>query len=279
MSQKYIRSNLYGESLFVTLLATPQKELIFVEQHWHKLKCELNLYNLAWDEELDKNKLSIQVENALISQNYHRVRLNYQLLAAAWPMLRSSKSNQEKLVGEWYASALVTPIDFSLEHLPTKRVKAFVKAMDPRIRFNCKVGSLGHESLYFLKQDNSEWDDYLWVNPDQTIRECATSNVFVVLKNGEWITAGHISCYAGVTREALLSWLPNQGIKVSVREFSLNDLTQANCLVFTNAIQLFGLIELEGINAAKPEVVQWLLELRVKFFLDMQLQTGGKLKI
>lgn len=275
MLQVENRSQIYGESLFVTLLAVPGKQLLFVEQQWEKLTFEIKSFGLDWDEAIERKKFAKIVDSELKADMFCRVRLNYHLHAPLWPLMVDKNKDNCR----WDASCLILPIDFNLDQLPKKKVKPFVRVTDQRLKFNCKIGSLGIETLYYLKNQSKEWNDYLWVDPNQNLQECSTANVFAIMENGTWVTPSTQNCYSGVTRQALIKWLPIQGIEVVEADISIKDLTKVKCLVFTNAIQLFGILEMNGLPKVEPEMNQQLLDLRVKFFLDMQRTTGGKLSL
>lgn len=272
------RAELFGESLFVTLLATPEKQLIFVNQHWEKLAKELKLVCPNWNEQEQKRFFSSEISKVLKTENYYRLRLNYQFIAPYWPLFISTEAMKSPQISlSWVGSVIGTTVDFNLDELPVKRVKSFVRTNDERMNFSCKIGSFGQESLYFLKTQYKDWDDFLWVNEDQSLRECSTSNIFAILKNGDWITPELKNCYAGVTRQALIEWLRKQNISVIEKTISPENLDEVDCLLFTNAIQLIGLIQWQGRFIPSQRLQKQLLELRRQFFLDMQVLTGGKL--
>lgn len=143
---------------------------------------------------------------------------------------------------------------------------------------DCKVGSYGFESLNFLtKNFPKNIDDYLWINPDQSFRECSTSNIFVRLKTGEWITPPAKECYQGVTRQHLLCWLVNRGYQVSEDKISLQDLGQIAYVLFTNAIQIMGLMYLESMVEVTQQEKENIRQLRSDFYLEMLATTSRRL--
>lgn len=277
------RAILYGESLFVTLLATPSDDLLFVQEQWKKLTFEMQFLDPTWNEAKEKAHFAGLVTEQLQLQSYHqthkRVRLNIQLSAKTWPLLM----NKELTEGHWFNSVYVHPVEFHFDQLPSKKVKIFTKSTDERMQFMCKVGSFGHESLHFLKQQNNkDWNDYLWVNPDQTIRECATANVFALLKTGEWITPSSRNCYNGVTRQHFMQWLRQQSYKVLEEDISVRDLSKVECLFFTNSVQFLGEIEIPECNFSQSKNSydkEKFIQLRKQFYLDMLTTTSGKLSI
>lgn len=280
MNENLIRASLYGESLFVTLLVTPDNEILFFDEQWNKLVAELCSLSTNWDKEKEKLLISEQIHKQLITigksrSSYKRLRITYRFNAPGLPLLIS---NKDQLQSHWVGTILISPIDFTLDAVNIKKLKPFIKQFDERLQFSCKVGSFGYESLYFLKNPSEQWNDFLWINSDQSVRECSTANVFAINEK-EWVTPCLKNCYAGVTREALIQWLPTQGIKVEIRDLSLDDLKKSKCIIFSNAIQIMGLAELIDSKCVDNSYQNFILELRRKFFLDMKDKTGRKLTL
>lgn len=269
--QDNLRPILYGESLFVTVLASPQRELLFFDAQWNKLSRVMKEINHEWDDVVEKSKVLSLLSKELHYEEYSRVRIHIEFQSPAWPLLR-------KLALDWQVKIYTFPIDFSLNQLPCKKVQPFVHVLDHRLILDCKVGSYGVESLNYLKKDFfPNFDDYLWINPDQTIRECATSNVFAVFKNGEWITPSLKDCYQGVTREHLIDWLKSKKVKVSEQNLSLNDLHHLDYLLFTNSIQILGLIECATFPRITSNIQEKIIQMRTDFYLDMLATTSRQL--
>ncbi len=270
--QDNLRPILYGESLFVTILATPQRELLFFDAQWNKISRVMKDLVDGWDDVVEKSRVLSRLAKELNYEEYTRVRIHIEFKSPAWPLLR-------KIALDWDVKIYAFPVDFSLNQLPSKKVQPFVHVLDPRLMLECKVGSYGIETLNYLKKDFfSNFDDYLWINPDQSIRECATSNVFAILKNGEWITPQVKDCYPGVTREHLLTWLKSKKTNVSEGIISLNDLHHVDYLLFTNSIQILGLIELTTFPKISSNIQEKIIQWRSDFYLDMLATTGRQLK-
>ncbi len=274
----FSRAILYGESLFVTLLATPERQLLFWETQWEKLSSTMQQIVDGWNTNAEKAILKSQLELLLPKNSYARVRFSIQLTLPSLPLLQKYQNRPADKY--WISTVQVYPIEFSLQTLPVKKVKTFVKVLDPQLQLQCKVGSYGYESINFLKKNFVQsWDDYLWVNPDQTIRECATSNVFALLKNGEWITPSTQNCYNGATRQHFICWLQEKGQKITQESINLNKLSKIECLIFTNAVQIMGLIELPTLPIIEDRVKDRIQKIRSHFFLDMLTKTDGKLEL
>lgn len=274
------RSKLFGESLFTTALVAPGGVLIDFESHWRKIESEMSQYCLKWDSNFERQELlkdlQIVLSQVKHETKFYRLRINYSIEMKEYPIyFDKSLSNQR-----WKCDLFLNPIEFSLDVLPKLRAKIFLREIDKRIIFHCKVGSLGRESLFFLKQNNrDQWNEYLWVDHRGYIQECSRANVFLIRNKNHWVTPQDETCYQGVTRHKLVDWLPCMNIKVEKIAFNESEIRQSLGIVYVNATSILGELYVDEFSVLNEENRKWLLELRRDFFLERLRMSEGKLRV
>lgn len=281
MSKMLSRTELFGESIFTTLLVGPHKHLLDFDLHWERLSSELEQYPFEWDPHLEKQELISDLLNSFSTFNlddssFYRLRISYSPTLSGYPVFPNTNLKNHR----WNRFINFSPLEINWKKLPQIRARVFTREMDQRMQFNAKVGSYGKETLYYLKQiDCNEWDEYLWVGKNGHIQECSRANIFLIKSENHWLTPPDEYCYNGLTRQRLMDWLPSQKIKVDKNAFNISDAQESLGLIFVNATNLMGEIILDNKALLTDEVKQKIRQLRYDFFLDRLGRSERKLKV
>jgi D-alanine transaminase len=120
----------------------------------------------------------------------------------------------------------------------------------PEFRWQmCHVKSISLQASVLAKhraqQDGAA--EAVFILPDGTVTECASSNIFIV-KNGVLMThpADH-RILAGVIRQFVLEVAASLGLEVSVKPFNISDLMQAEEVFITGTVaEIVPVVNVDG---------------------------------
>lgn len=227
------RALYYGDGLFETLRAEANGSLPHLRQHVARLLSGLNLLEFVAPPHWSEAFFEAEIGRTLPAQSAtaHRVRVTVwrspgglylplhhepQFLISVAPITHLNPSETGLRVG--FCQSVRLPVD-AFSNLKTLNAPRYVAAAREARR--------------------SGWDDALLLNQFDRVCEATSSNFF-------WQTAdGHLytpplteGCVAGTTRERVLELAQKQGISVSERAISpQNLLLEVESAFFTNAIR------------------------------------------
>ena len=125
-----------------------------------------------------------------------------------------------------------------------------VTLCDFRLSQQTNLAQIKHLNRLEQVLARSEWDDEyqegLVCDTDDNIIEATSSNIFFAIDN-ELITPGLAKCgVAGILRSQVINYCNNNDIKLSVRDFSLDEISNVQGMFVCNSI--IGIWPVKGFN-------------------------------
>ena len=128
-----------------------------------------------------------------------------------------------------------------LASVQTKRDKM---VQDPKINSLSKMNCISA----CIEADRLGVDEGLMFDPNGFVSTCNSTNFFIIKEDEVWTSTGEY-CLNGVTRGSVIRLCKNNNIKVSEKDFSINDVYNANEAFVTGTFSgIIPVVEIDGHN-------------------------------
>ncbi len=210
---------LLGYSVYTSFLGDIQPK--WLQCHIHRLTQHANILGLPMPD--GGETLSQTIQKCLKPEKAYRLTLAP--VVHGFPELLGAPENTLLILSERaFVPASTRPL----------RLKTVIQS---RPLAQIKHGSLLEMITQRKATLNEGFDDLLWVNPNGTISEASTSNIFFV--HGETLFTPdpeRDACLAGITRKQILSHLAGVGIIYSDNPIRYQELSSMEGAFLSNAI-------------------------------------------
>lgn len=231
---------LYGYAVYTTF-RRPQPDR-WLAAHWQRLRHDAQILELNWDEPFS---------------------LLTQILAAlpdAQPVVRLTVLADVDGYGDFYRPGdLPCRLLVSTRSTPDTRPVRLKTAHYQRALPGIKLAAIP-EIIRLKRQAMAEgFDDILLLNPDQSLSESSTANIFLIRDGQLWTPDPERDrCLPGITRLQVLKAAESLGMPANIGTLPGASLNDRDEVFLSNAAQ--GLIPVSGINALRFNLPVALLE-------------------
>ena len=229
---------LYGYGLFESMRAYNGK-VFRLDRHVKRLfeSAKRIGMNLSVEEGEIRDAAQKTLEENGLSDAYLRVTVTY---GKGGPRLEFSQNVENSLV---VFAREFSPDASAYERGIRVRVSEAVK---PHSKFS-EVKSLNFLPYLMAKLEAKERgvDDIVLTNPDGTLAEASTSNIFFVSKGG--LVTPDSGILPGITREAVVEIAAKEGIQVDERRVLPNEMKFfEECFLTNSVMELVPVVEIDG---------------------------------
>lgn len=239
------RGFLFGDGIFEVLVGF-NKKLIALEKHLTRLRYSGKSINLElpWsDEEMGKEVLDVYSRTEY-PKSYVRIGVTRGEGLGIVP----GNSSYNKLI-------YILPSQPSPAHFYNEGICVKTESKQSTVRGPSIKNPFYLPSIVKMIDIKDEYDDVLWVNPEQEITEAATSNVFFVGREGHAsfveTPALDSGLLGGITRQIVIELLRENGVEVRERTILLEELAGFDEAFLTSTIR--GLVPIRRIDDKKFE--------------------------
>ena len=226
---------IYGESLFTTFLFSGETPFYLTEHLERTYKGLEFLFGSGYiTSQLYKNVWQ-SLNSAFKECNHdidYSIRLTFFLKSFSRSFLPSEKEDLCFFI--W-----VSPVKLSREKLKSVSVRLAQTRRTPNEKPSfLKMGNYGETLIELRKAKQKGFEDVLFLDNKNSVKECSTSNIFFV-KGNKLVTPQLDSCLLeGITRRNFMKFWKFWGGIVTERKLALEEVKHFDAILLTNSIQL-----------------------------------------
>lgn len=154
-----------------------------------------------------------------------------------------------------------------IDLVTTEYLRNSKRALDP----NIKSGNYLNNIMGFMKANKSQAMDTIFLNKEGNVTEGTTFNVFMV-KDGVILTSPHdYDILQGITRKIVLKLIEENGLKLELRGFSVEEMMEADEAFITSSTkEVLAVRNLNGrsIKTVNGSVTKQLAQAYKQFVID-----------
>jgi branched-chain amino acid aminotransferase len=223
----------YGDGFFETIRCMDGRPL-WLDRHFQRMKKSARALKIDLAIELTQENLSAWIQ-MLLSKNSHnqgaRVRISVFREDGGFYMPQSNKGHM--LIN----SNALSENQYSL-NANGKMIGVFTELHKPCSRLSfIKSSSALVYVMASLHAAENKWDDCIILNEHGNIAETSSSNLFMVKKRKLFTPGPDQGCVDGIMKNIVIETAKKASIKVMDCALKPNDLTDADEVFLTNAVQ------------------------------------------
>jgi len=235
-----MRSLFYGEGLFETFRHKNNLPIL-IDKHLERMEIGAKLFKVPFPK---KEYIKELVEKAIFECELKDAYVKICLLSDGGSIFyETAKKSQVLVIVKEYVSP---------KQSARVKVNSF-RRLSKSPLLNVKSLNYIENILARREASDSGFDESLFMNEQNEVAECSTSNIFWFKSNTLFTPSRECGLLSGTTRDLILNFIPEYGINIAEDRFSLNNLIAAEFVFITNS--LIGCVpvsEVEG-NSINPE--------------------------
>ena len=238
---------LAGWGIFTTLRVA-EGSLFAWERHWARLSRDARMMNVAMPGSADE--LEDKLLRLIAANGRPNCTLRLVIVRNSGGMWESASSGPASDVIAMTADSKAWGESARLSIQPNGRFAACEFA-------GAKINSWGQNLAWAERAHDAGFDETILLNERGTVAECTSANIFSVTGSTVWTPPQSDGCLGGITREVLLSELRLDGVALSERSLTMEDLYGADEVFITSTTRdLMPVSEIAGRSLNRVSTVR-----------------------